>query len=221
MTLAVFELSAYQHSDIATWAHYFYGPAFTPPLVDVNVDGGPLHPICPKGDTCPAEFNGYSGDIEVDADIEMQLALSPAARHIVVYNAPNDFTGQTELDEYTKIADDDVADVISSSWGVCENDVSAAYVQAENRIFQQMALQGQSVFGSAGDAGAFDADVDRLIDWVKASPPISPGGVVLLPGEIEAASRRERIIKGLPIDEATWRGVVATAASLGVAIPKE
>jgi subtilase family serine protease len=156
VTLAVFELSAYQHSDIATWAHYFYGPGFTPPLVDVIVDGGPLHPICPKGDTCSPDFNGYSGDIEVDADIETQLAISPAARHIVVYNAPNDLTGQTSLDEYTRIADDDVADVVSSSWGVCENDVSAAYVQAENRIFQQMALQGQSVFGSAGDTGAFD-----------------------------------------------------------------
>src|ERR1700691_2210027 len=84
VTLAVFELSAYQHSDIATWAHYFYGPAFTPPLVDVTVDGGPLHPICPNGDTCPAEYNGYSGDIEVDADIETQLAISPSARHIVV-----------------------------------------------------------------------------------------------------------------------------------------
>jgi subtilase family serine protease len=156
VTLAVFELSAYQHSDIATWAHYFFGPGFTPPLVDVTVDGGPLHPICPKGDSCPADANGYSGDIEVDADIETQLAISPAARHIVVYNAPNDFTGQTSLDEYTKIADDDIADVVSTSWGLCENDVSAAYVQAENRIFQQMALQGQSVFGSAGDSGAFD-----------------------------------------------------------------
>jgi subtilase family serine protease len=156
VTLAVFELSAYQHSDIETWAHHFYGPGFTPPLVDVTVDGGPLHPICPKGDTCAPNINGYNGDIEVDADIETQLALSPAARHIVVYNAPNDLTGQTELDEYTKIADDDIADVVSSSWGVCENDVSAAYVQAENRIFQQMALQGQSVFGSAGDSGAFD-----------------------------------------------------------------
>ena len=124
----MFELSAYQHSDIATWAHYFYGPAYTPPLVDITVDGGPLRPICPAGDTCPPDFNGYAGDIEVDADIEMQLAISPDARHILVYNAPNDFTGQTELDEYTKIADDDIADVISSSWGVCENDVSAAYV---------------------------------------------------------------------------------------------
>ena len=156
VTLAVFELSAYQHSDIAAWAHYFYGPAYTPPLVDVTVDGGPRKPICPAGDTCPPDANGYAGDIEVDADIETQLAISPDARHILVYNAPNDSTGQTLLDEYTKIADDDIADVVTSSWGVCENDVSAAYAQAENVIFEQMALQGQSMFAAAGDNGAFD-----------------------------------------------------------------
>ena len=156
VTLAVFELSAYQHSDIETWAHHFYGPAYTPPLVDITVDGGPRHPICPAGDTCPPDFNGYAGDIEVDADIEMQLAISPDARHILVYNAPNDMTGQTELDQYTKIADDDIADVVTTSWGQCENDLSAAYVQAENVIFEQMALQGQSMFAAAGDEGAFD-----------------------------------------------------------------
>ena len=156
VTLAVFELSAYQHSDIETWAHHFYGPAYTPPLVDITVDGGPRHPICPAGDTCPPDFNGYAGDIEVDADIEMQLAISPEARHILVYNAPNDMTGQTELDQYTKIADDDIADVVTTSWGECENDLSAAYVQAENVIFEQMALQGQSMFAAAGDEGAFD-----------------------------------------------------------------
>ena len=83
-----------------------------------------------------------AGDIEVDADIEMQLAIAPAARHLLVYNAPNDFTGQTELDEYTKIANDDIADVVSSSWAVCENDAGAAYVQAENLIFEQMAASG-------------------------------------------------------------------------------
>jgi len=152
---AVFELSAYQHSDIDTWADQFYGPQYRPPLVDINVDGGPLNPVCPAGDQCPPEYEGYAGDIEVDADIEMSLAISPDARNLIVYNAPNDFTGQTEIDEYTAIANRDKADTVSSSWGVCENDVTAGYVQAENVIFEQMAMQGQSVFSSSGDTGAF------------------------------------------------------------------
>jgi subtilase family serine protease len=155
INLAVFELSAYQHSDIATWAHQFYGPGYTPPLADVNIDGGPLAPQCPTGDQCPPAFNGYAGDIEVDADIETQLAIAPDVKALTVYNAPNDFTGQTELDEWSAIAKANAADAVSSSWAVCENDATPSYVQAENTVFKQMAAQGQSVFGAAGDSGAF------------------------------------------------------------------
>ncbi len=155
-TIAVFELSAYQASDIATWAATFYGQNYTPPLVNITVDGGPLNPVCPAGDECPAQYNYYSGDIEVDADIEQELSISPDISKLLVYNAPNDETGQTELDEYTAIANQDRASSVSSSWGVCENDVDAAYVKAENVIFEQMAAQGQSMFSSAGDTGAFD-----------------------------------------------------------------
>jgi hypothetical protein len=82
--IAVFELSGYLHSDIATWSHQFYGPGYNPPLVDVNVDGGPLAPQCPVGDTCPPEFNGYAGDIEVVADIETHLILSPSGARTIV-----------------------------------------------------------------------------------------------------------------------------------------
>jgi subtilase family serine protease len=175
VTEAVFELSAYQESDIATWAHQFYGPNYTPPLKNVLIDGGPLNPICPPGDTCPPDFNGYAGDIEVDADIQMQLTIAPDVRHLIVYNAPNDFTGQTELDEYTAIANADRADVVSSSWAVCENDVTAPYVQAENMVFEQMAAQGQSMFGAEGDTGAFScirSDGTTIVNVLD--PPSQP-----------------------------------------------
>jgi kumamolisin len=169
--IAVFELSAYQHSDIAHWAHQFYGPNYNPPLVDVNIDGGPLNVQCPAGDQCPPQFEGYSGDIEVDADIETQLAIAPDVDHLIVYNAPNDFTGQTGLDEYTAIAKANVADSISSSWGVCENDITSGYAQAENVIFRQMAAQGQSLFSASGDTGAFDCIRSDGTTSVKVNDP--------------------------------------------------
>jgi len=152
VTLAVFELAAYNESNIDTWAHQFYGPGYTPNLVNINVDGGPLSSSCPTGDECAP---GYNGDIEVDADIEEQLALSPANAAIEVYNAPNDEAGITEIDEYTKIADDNTASVVSSSWGVCEQDIDSGYALEENTIFAQMATQGQSMFTSSGDTGSF------------------------------------------------------------------
>ena len=75
---------------------------------------------------------------------------------LLVYNAPNDFSGQTSLDEYQRIAADDLADTVSSSWGFCEPGVGISYARAENIIFTQMAMQGQSITSSSGDAGAYD-----------------------------------------------------------------
>lgn len=70
-----------------------------------------------------------------------------------------------------------------------------------------------------GDPDAFAEDLIKLVDWVKSSPPQPPASKVLLPGEIEESVRRERVAKGLPIDDATWRALCATAASLGVSAP--
>ena len=154
-TAAVFELSAFLRSDISTWTNQFYGAKYQPPLGSRLVDGGPLHPQCPPGDKCPRSIEGYTGAAEVNADIEMELAVAPDLHKLIVYDAPNDFTGQTELDEYTAMAQDDTAATISSSWSICENDAPAAYVQSENVVFEQMALQGQSAFVDNQDTGAF------------------------------------------------------------------
>ncbi|HXZ32805.1 MAG TPA: S53 family peptidase [Terriglobales bacterium] len=177
--LALFEVSAYTQSDIVTWAQYYYGPSYTPPIVNIDVDGGPLGSFCPSGDTC---VYGYGGDIEVDLDIEAQLGIAPNARHILVYNAPNDYTGQTQLDEYTKIANDNLADVVSSSWALCENDAGAAYAQAQNLIFEQMAAQGQSMFGDAGDTGAFECIRDGTGNMVNVLDPSSQPWVTSVGG---------------------------------------
>jgi subtilase family serine protease len=175
-TMGLFELSDYQQSDIQTWARTFFGKNYTAPLVNVNVDGGPSNPACPAGDQCPPEFNGFSGDIEVDADIEIQLAIAPAINKLIVYNAPNDFTGQTSLDEWGAIANDDKVDSVSSSWAICEQDAGGAgFVLAENTIFQQMAMQGQSVFGASGDTGAFGCiRSDGTTGLAVIDPPSQP-----------------------------------------------
>ena len=173
--IGLFELSAYQHSDIHTWTKTFYGPGYTAPLTDVNIDGGPIHPACPTGDVCQPASGAYAGDIEVDADIEMQLAIAPDVRKLIVYNAPNDETGQTSLDEWNAIADADHAASVSSSWAVCENDATSGFVQAENVIFEQMAMQGQSTFGAEGDTGAFScirSDGTTIVNVLD--PPSQP-----------------------------------------------
>jgi kumamolisin len=174
-TIALFELSGWTTSDITKWWQQFYGSRKMPVIKEIAVDGGPENPSCPTGDQCgPFDFSGpqpvgldgpdYSGDVEVEADIEEVLAMAPAAKQIDVYNAPNDFNGQTSLDEYTQIAQDNTASVVSSSWGICEYDSEGdsatapdpSYMQAEEPNFEKMATQGQSMFTSSGDTGAFD-----------------------------------------------------------------
>ncbi len=153
---AVVEFSAYQESDIDTWAAQFYGSRYRPPLVNINVDGGPVNPICPAGDECLPGSEAYANDIEVDADIEMTLTVAPDVSHVLVYNAPNDETGQTFIDEFATIANQDAASTISSSWAYCDSDITAGFAQAENVVFEQMAMQGQSMFNSAGDNGPYE-----------------------------------------------------------------
>ena len=64
---------------------------------------------------------------------------------------------------------------VSSSWAVCEQDVSASYVQAENVVFEQMAAQGQSMFGAEGDTGAFSCiRSDGTTGLAVLDPPSQP-----------------------------------------------
>jgi uncharacterized oxidoreductase len=70
-----------------------------------------------------------------------------------------------------------------------------------------------------GGADFFAADVRRLIDWAKASPPIEPGGAVLMPGELEDRVRAERR-DAIPIDGGTFARIVAAGESVGVAAPR-
>ena len=72
-----------------------------------------------------------------------------------------------------------------------------------------------------GNSDAFAKDVTKLVDWVKSSPPLTADGKVFFPAKFEETVHRERMAKGLPIDDATWRAVSATAASLGVSAPAE
>ena len=75
--------------------------------------------------------------------------------------------------------------------------------------------------GAFGSAEAFAEDVKQLASWTRATPPISKGGKVYLPGEIEEETRAEREALGLPIDDETWRRIISTATLLGVASPKD
>ena len=68
-------------------------------------------------------------------------------------------------------------------------------------------------------ADAFRAEIARMAAWVKASPPITPGGEVLLPGEIERRTRARLERDGIALDAVTRRQIAASVTGLGVALP--
>jgi uncharacterized oxidoreductase len=59
-------------------------------------------------------------------------------------------------------------------------------------------------------------EAHRFVEWVKASPPAVPGQQVLAPGDVERATRARRLAEGIPLDDTTWRDLLAAARSVGL-----
>jgi kumamolisin len=157
-TLGLFELDGYAADDIAAYESYFNLPEV--PLQNVLVDG----------------FSGQpgSGASEVTVDIELQIALAPGASQIIVYEGTNSDPGT--LDTYNRIATDNSAKQISTSWGSSENQSSSALLSSENSIFQEMAAQGQSMFAASGDSGAYDDGLTLSVEDPASQPYITATG---------------------------------------------
>ena len=134
--LGLFELDGYNPSDISAYESYFKIPQIT--LQNILVDG--------------ASGSAGSGADEVTLDIELMTAVAPGAAKIIVYEGPN--SEQGVLDTYNRIASDNIAKSISTSWGENESQSGPSFMQTENTIFMQMAAQGQTMFAASGDSGA-------------------------------------------------------------------
>jgi len=61
--------------------------------------------------------------------------------------------------------------------------------------------------------------IEELRSYVKSSKPAEGFKEVLMPGEPESRTARERKLHGIPLDEATWQAILNCAHSLGVEWP--
>lgn len=66
------------------------------------------------------------------------------------------------------------------------------------------------------DDAAFNEELTRFIAWVKSSAKSTPGGDILMPGEIEERTKAQRLKNGIDIDETTWAQILETAKAVGV-----
>ena len=166
-TLALFELDGYGAADVTAFAMDYGLPV--PTLQNVLVDGATGSP-------------GSSAD-EVTLDIELALAAAPGLSKVLVYETPNDGSDSALLDGYNRIATDNLAKQVSTSWGAPESQSSQALRDGENRIFQQMAAQGQSIFSAGGDDGAYDDGTVLSVDDPSSQPYVTGiGGTTLALG---------------------------------------
>ncbi len=141
-TIAVYELEPDDPSDIAHFQSCYGTHA---DVSYVHVDGG---------------AGAGAGSDEAALDIENLVAFAPRAR-LLVYQGPNAQTGlpgSGPYDVYSAIVNQNRARIISVSWGQCEHQLGAPAQAAENDLFEQAAVQGQTVVAAAGDNGAQDCD---------------------------------------------------------------
>lgn len=134
-TIALYELGQYDPSNTSI---FFQCYSLSPTVSTVNVDGG--------------STGGFNN--EATMDVEEAGALAPGAT-LEVYQAPNTSSGNVDL--YSRIASDNTATVVSTSWGDCETDPTGT-VAAEQVIFEQMAAQGQTIIAASGDNGSSDCN---------------------------------------------------------------
>jgi Pro-kumamolisin, activation domain/IPT/TIG domain len=165
--IALYELEPFLFSDLKTFDTCYFGASRAAKMLKrvhvIPVDGG--QPTGP-------------GSGEANLDVEDLSAMAPDAT-IDVYEGPSPGTAGVEydpVDPYVAIIDADRDQVVSTSWGLCEQAIQAGQPglqEAENLLFEQAAAQGQSVFAAAGDNGSDDCNTFETSTPVAGQNPVS------------------------------------------------
>src|SRR6266849_257061 len=62
----------------------------------------------------------------------------------------------------------------------------------------------------------FYQEARRFVAYVRSSEKVSPDADILMPGELEEKTRRQRIRDGIEVDETTWKQILDTCRALKV-----
>jgi hypothetical protein len=165
--IAIYELEPFLASDVKTFDTCYFGASGASQMQGrlhvIRVDGG--QPAGP-------------GSGEAILDVEDVSAIAPDAS-IDVYEGPSpgaDGSVYDPVDGYAAIIGADDDQVISTSWGLCEQAIQLGQPglqQAENELFEQAAAQGQSVFAASGDNGSDDCNTFETSTPVSGQNPVS------------------------------------------------
>ena len=153
VTVAVYELEPDDPADIAAYQScYGTHASITNVAVDQGAGTGP-------------------GSGEAALDIENLIGLAPDV-NVLVYQGPNSNSGAPgsgPYDTFSAIVNQDRARVVTVSWGQCESGLGQSDASAENTLFEQATVEGQSIVAASGDSGAEDCDTGGAVPQVQAA----------------------------------------------------
>jgi hypothetical protein len=184
-SVGLFELAPYDVRDV----HNYFGSIGQPlavPVVNVlldGVDGG-----VPDG----------GDDGEEALDIEQAIAMAPNLSSLIVYESYG--RNVNELDVWNRMATDNVAKQLSSSWGYWPADPS------DDQVFMEFAAQGQNLFEASGDLGAYSSSMGMNYPTGDANVVVVGGTHLTLDG-------------GAWETEIAWSKSGGGVSTSGVAIP--
>ncbi len=138
--IAIISASNIDVTVVKDYQSIFSIPSFLPEVV---VDG---------------EDPGMNDDaVEAYTDVELAISVAPRAKVLLYTSSGTAETPGLLLAAYRAV-EDDVAGVISMSYGECESDLGLAGNAFWSQLWQQAAAQGQTVFVAAGDSGSAGCD---------------------------------------------------------------
>ena len=170
-TIAILSLDSFRASDVQLYDRTAGIPPGGSPVERVPVEGGAT--VGP-------------GRAETALDIDVIRGIAPMA-HILNYEG-KDTKVNTSIQVLNQIIEDGRADIVSDSWGTCDDPqgFSQPVRDAMNPVLEAAVAQGISIFVASGDAGAYDCQAGNLsdqlltVDWPASSPnAIAVGGTRL------------------------------------------
>ncbi len=66
----------------------------------------------------------------------------------------------------------------------------------------------------------FAKEMKGYLEFFRSARPLTPDGRVMMPGEPENLSRRDRLANGIPLTDTTWQSICETGARFGIAAPE-
>jgi hypothetical protein len=122
-------------------------------------------------------------------------SVNAPSASLVVYEAPNSQSDVSGIDLLNRIASDNAARVVTTSWGNCEAEIPSSDIQTEGTIFSRMAVQGQTMIAAAGDSGSEDCyspsngvtNTSLAVDDPGSQPTVVSAGGTTLPTTVASS----------------------------------